>query len=328
MININLEVSQRAAERFRGDLAAFEQYLGQLGGELMKQESALTALAAIMFQAPLPNEGGKIKEDVGLGLGLFAKRQGERAIQLDIAKIFRTNSDTLPNVLAFAGSLENFMAWKAGPFPEKIRSPITHKIWADENMERAYDRVRRFIGSKADENAALVQRKTYADYGEMRSIHDNQRRIYRGRLYANGGPTRDVQLSPYIVSEQNLRRYTKERQKRVGWMKAGWATVIARIGRVNINGRTFNPAGGKVPAWVKRHGQGGGGAVNISYTRERKKAVILNAYGNVDGIALSWDVAKKVIDFRNVSLNSRPYQTDVDKAVSLWNAGRIKVRGY
>lgn len=328
MININLEVSQKAAAKFKGDLAMFEEYLGHLGGELMKQESALTALAAIMFQAPLPNEGGKIKEDVGLGLGLFAKRQGERAVAFDISKIFRTNDDTLPNVLAFAGSLENFMAWKSQPFPKKLRSPITQKIWADENMERAYDRVRRYIGRKADENAALVQRKTYAEYGEMKSIHEGQKKIYRGRLYAHGGPSRDIKLSPYIVSEQNLRRYTKERQKRVGWMKAGWATVIARIGRVNINGRTFNPAGGKVPAWVKRHGQGGGGAVNISYTRERKKAVILNSAGNVDGIAISWDVAKKVIDFRNFSLNARPYQSDVDKAVSLWNSGRIKVRGY
>lgn len=323
MINIHLEVSQRAAERFRGDLAMFEQYLQQLSGELMKQEAGLTALAAIKFQAPIPSMGGRASGD---GLGLAARRQGESAVAKDIGRIFRTTDDKVATGLpTLATSYENFLAWRSTPF--SARSAILGKIHADPNIDRAYNRARNYL-RRAIEEDGLANRRNYVSGGEMRSLHDAERMKYRGRIGAHGGPSREVKLSPYIVSERNLARYTKERQKRVGWMKAGWARVIERIGTVNVNGRVFRPAGGKVPAWVRRHGQGGGGQLSLAFGERRKAVKILNDAGNVDGIAVTWDVARKVIDFRNVSINSRPYQTDVDKAVSLWNAGRIKARGY
>ena len=322
MININLVVSQQAAARFRGDVALFEQYLQQLSGELMKQEAGLTALAAIKFQAPIPSVGGKASGD---GLGVPAKKQGEHAVERDIRKIFvASDSNFKPAVLSFAGSMENFIAWRNQPFG--LRSDTLRKIHADGNLQRAYERIRKFIGPKADEEAALVRRKTYVGAGELRALHDDQRRQFRGRLYKHGGPSRDVKISPYIAPESAIKKYVKERQKRVGWMKAGWSAVIERIGMVNVNGRKFRPAGGKVPVWVKRHTGGGGGRLNLEFTSSRKKVQILNEAGNVDGIALSWDVAQKVISFRNVSISARPYQSDMDKAVSLWNQGRIRLR--
>lgn len=321
MINISLQISQRMADRLKGDIRLFESYLQQLSGELMKQEAGLTALAAIKFQAPIPSSGGRASGD---GLGVAAKKQGEVAVERDIRKIFRSaDVNARPQVLAFAGSMENFIAWKSQPFG--LRSDTLRKIHADGDVVRAFDRIRKFIGPKADEEASLVQRRTYVGPGEMRGLHDEQRRIYRGRLYKHGGPTREVKMSPYVIQESAIKRYVKERQKRVGWMKAGWAKVIERIGMVNVNGRKFRPAGGKVPMWVKRHAGGGGGRLNLDFTASRKRVQILNESGNVDGIALSWDVARKVIDFRNVSISSRPYQSDMDKAVSLWNQGRIKL---
>lgn len=323
MINIHLQVSQQAAARFRGEVSLFEKYLHQLGGELMKQEAGLTALAAIKFQAPIPDVGGKAGGD---GLGLAARRQGEAAVERDIKRIFRSTDDKIATGLpTLATSMENFMAWRSTPF--SARSRVLGKIHADPDIDRAYNRARNFL-RRAVEEDGMANRKTYVSAGEMRSLHESERKKYRGRIGANGGPSREIKLSPYIIAEQSMRRYIKERQKRVGWMKAGWAKVIDRIGTVNVNGRVFRPAGGKVPAWVRRHGQGGGGSVNTSFTRDRQRVVIMNESGNVDGIAVAWDVARKVIDFRNVSIRLRPYQTDVDKAVSLWNRGLIRLRGY
>lgn len=323
MININLVVSQQAAARFRGEVALFEKYLQQLGGELMKQEAGLTALAAIKFQAPIPSSGGRASGD---GLGVAAKKQGEAAVEKDIKRMFRSTDDKIATGLpTLATTMENFIAWRATPF--SARSRVLGKIHADPDIDRAYGRARKFL-RRAIEEDAMANRKTYVSAGEMRSLHETERKKYRGRIGAHGGPAREIKMSPFIVSQASINRYVKERQRMVGWMKAGWAKVIERIGIVNVNGRKFRPAGGKVPAWVRRHGQGGGGMVNTSFTRDRQKVVIMNEAGNVDGIALAWDVARKVIDFRNASIMSRPYQADVDKAVSLWNRGLIKLRGY
>lgn len=326
MINIHFQLSQQRSMRFREELRLFDEYLKNLSGEIIKQEAGLTALAAIMFSAPVSPDKG-----VNGGLGVAAKKIGERAVERDIRSIFRSNDE--PSAIArniarptMATSMEAFMQWRQQPFADKTK--ILGKIHADPDIDRAYGKVRNLMRKKL-EIMAEADRNVYIEPGMMSSLHEEQRKKYRGRIRRNNGPDRNVGYSPYIVGEMAIKRYVKERQKKVGWMKAGWSHVIDRIGMVSINGRKFRPAGGKVPQWVKRHGRGGSGMVMQDLVSMGRRYVkILNLAGDADGISTTYSVAKKVIDYRSMMINRRPYQDYIDKAVALWNSGRIKVRGY
>lgn len=326
MINIHFQLSQQRSMRFREELRLFDEYLKNLSGEILKQEAGLTALAAIMFSAPISPERGQ-----NAGLGVAAKKIGERAVERDIRSLFRSNEE--PSAVArnmkrpvMATSMEAFLAWRQQPFADKTK--ILGKIHSDPDIERAYGKVRNLMKRKL-EMMAEADRNTYIQPAMMESLHEQQRKKYRGRILRHNGPDRDVTLSPYIVGEMAIKRYVKKRQKKVGWMKAGWAHVIQRIGTVNINGRVFRPAGGKVPQWVRRHGRGGSGMVlQDLVSMGRRYVKILNLEGDADGISTTYAVSRKVIDYRSMMINRRPYQGDVDKAVRLWNSGRIKVRGF
>ena len=61
-------------------------------------------------------------------------------------------------------------------------------------------------------------------------------------------------------------------------------------------------------------------------TEKRKKMTIENLWGNADGIATDWRVVDKVISYRNSQINRNDYrQAALDKAVDLWNKGRITI---
>jgi hypothetical protein len=324
MINIHFQLSQQRSMRFREELRLFDEYLKNLSGEIMKQEAGLTALAAIMFSAPVSPDKG-----VNGGLGVAAKKIGERAVERDIRSIFRSNEE--PSAMArnlsrpvMATSMEAFVAWRQQPFSDKTK--ILGKIHSDPDVERAFGKVRNLMSKKL-EAMAQANQNVYIQPGSIKSIHEQQRQKYRGRILRHNGPDREISLSPLIVGEMAIKRYVKDRQKRVGWMKAGWSHVIERIGTVNINGRVFRPAGGRVPQWVRRHGRGGSGMVmHDLISMGRRYVKILNLAGDADGISTTYDVSRKVMDYRNRMINARPYQGDVDKAVALWNSGRIKIR--
>ena len=323
MINIHLEVSRRWNEQFIGELRAFEEYQKRLSGEILRWEAGLTSLAAIMFSAPTTGEKGQ-----NAGLGMPAKKQGEKAVEKDIRSMFRASDATTNNYRpTMATSRANFAAWRNSPFGDY--SKILGKIHSDPDEDRAWGKVQNLMRSKLQE-MAYADRKVYIEPGQMRSLHDQERGKYRGRILRHRGPSPEVSASPYIIGEMAIKRYVKERQKRVGWMKAGWSHVIERIGTVNINGKVFRPAGGKVPQWVRRHGRGGSGMVaqNVSPAERAKHVKILNFAGDAEGVSTSYDVSRKVIDYRNTQINARPYQQAMDKAVELWNAGRIKARGF
>ena len=322
MINISYVISQRRAARFREEVRLFDEYMKQLSGQILRQEAGLTALAAIMFSAPMSVNRGE-----GAGLGVPAKKIGERAVERDIRSIFRSNET--PSAVAanmtrptMATSMEAFLAWRQQPFADKTK--ILGKIHSDPDIDRAYGKVRNLM-SRRLQIMAMADRNVYIQPGQMKSIHDQQRQKYRGRILRHRGPDQDIGYSPYIVGEMAIKRYVKDRQKKVGWMKAGWSHVITQIGTVNINGKVFRPAGGKVPQWVKRHGRGGSGMVMQDIASEGRRYVkVLNLVGDADGISTTYDVSRQVIGYRNMMINRRPYQSDVDKAVQLWNAGRIR----
>jgi len=310
-LNIHYVVRENRLRRFKGNLQHFTEYLGRLTGDLLKHEAGLTSLEFINRTSPiLPRQGvGKAGLDSG------ARQVGERAVERDIRSIFRPTDDTLAGAVDPAyGSREAFDKWKRRPLP-KTSNQIVRKIWEDQDVDRAYAKAQRFF-------ASVDRTRGISDETRMRSVHDRERNASRlkGRVTRGGGPTADVKKRPYYADAAIIQRYVASKVKAVGKAKAGWWDIIRNLGTVKVNNRVFQPAGRRVPAWVKRHGGGNGMMI-----AGKNKVTILNRIGNVHGIAVESNTVQEVINSRNISLNQNPYlQREVDRALRLWNAGRIK----
>lgn len=312
-LNIHLVVRENRVRKFKQEIELFRTYMKSLTGDLLKQEAALTSLEFINRTAPIQPKQGK--EYAGLHIG--AKHQGEEAVNRDIRSIFKPTDFMLAGAVDIAyGSLDAFNRWKRRPLPRGANDVI-RRIYQSTDVEGAYKAAQRFMSrrdiSRGVDNA-----------GVMRSIHERERQIARkrGRITKSGGPSSEIKgppYRPYFAEANVINKYIKERQRMVGKAKAGWYEVIQRIGTVKLNGKVQRPAGGKVPQWVKRNASGRGFML-----ARPNKVTITNTLGNVNNIAVDSNTVMEVINARNVRINLNPYhQRELDRAVRLWNQGRI-----
>lgn len=315
MISISARL-ENSPRRVAGDVKLYTEYLGRLTHNCVRHEAALCAVGFLRFTPPF-----KIRETSGekgkSGLGKDDESVGNIAAELDIRSIFKpTDSNLAGAVDPLYGSMDAFMRWKRQRMPNNSNS-IMVAIWKDANVERAYSKARNLFKNR--DRSRLID-----SAAQMRTIHDAQRRAFRGRIRRHNGPTPDVRRSPYLTEAANINKYVELRQRQVGWLKSAWAKVIKSIGMVELNGRMVNPGGGTyLSRWITRHGAGGGGHVASDFARKRIK--ISNLAGDNDGVSTTAEVIQTVVNWRNHNLNARnPYQKEVDKSVRLWNAGRIR----
>ena len=315
MISVNTSV-RNSPKRIKGDIDMYQKYLGRLTMECVRHEAAMCALGFIRFTPPFKVRNADTDKGVS-GLGKDDEAIGNRAIERDVRSMFAPIDSTLRGAVdPFYGSMSAFMAWKRKSLPANSGN-IVRKIWeSDAPPEVAMQHARNLY-------ANANRSKMLEGPSQMRAIHNSQLRRYRGRITRHNGPSDDIKKSKYLVEPSIITRYVMERQKKVGWMKSAWAKIISHIGTVNFNGRNVRPTGGThVGKWITRHGQGGGGNVTQDYGR--KSVRITNSVGDSDGVSSTADVVDFVINWRNLCLSSRPYQSEVDKSLRLWNAERIK----
>lgn len=315
--NIHVVVKERTAKKLREDVEMFRAYMRSLGNEMLKQEAALSAKAFMMFSAPIPSTGNRA---TGHGLEIAAKKQGEHAVESDIRSIFKKPSDSIFGAADPSfGSMAAFLQWKEHGRP--TGNDVLGKIWDDTNVERAFQKARNLAGLRGK---GVVIRSA----GEMRSIHEAERTRYRGRIRRHGGPSQDIRRRPLVAPAALISAYVKQRQAKVGWMKAGWWAVITSIGQITVNGVTKNPATGRptIGNWVKRHGAGGGG--RIRHDRERMRFAIINDDGDADGISTENAVVEKVMQYRldRQTESNAARQRWIDAGARLWNQGRVMPR--
>lgn len=315
--NIHFVVKQNQIRRFKESLHLFEKYLGNLRGDLLKQEAALTALEFINRTSPIKPEEGV--SNAGLSQG--AKKVGEGAVERDIRSIFKPTDYMLAGAVDTAyGSIEAFQKWKNRPLP-KGSNEVIRRIWESQDIEKGYKWAQNFMSGR-DMGRGID------DLGSMQSVHERERNASRrkGRIAGKGagGPSRDIKgppYRPYFANATMINKYIKQRQAAVGKAKSGWWHVIRNIGTVNINGRVQKPTGSKVPQWVKRNA---GSRGIVSKMPNNSKISIVNLLGNAGNIAKDNNIIAQVIHARNLKLSSNPYmQKEVDRAVRRWNKGEI-----
>jgi hypothetical protein len=272
-IRIRRDLQQKTVKAFQ-DLGA---YTKQLTIDLCKEEAALTAREAINMSPPLDGSAG------GKGDKPIAKRWGEWAIVYDVLTVVTEDSKSLAaSISSSRNNRAKFDKWRMGKPPKS--AGIVSKIWADKNGDRAFKMAQNLFRNWGK------QRLNFIDNTQtLEARHNHYRKLYRGRIRKNGG--KDVQgklkgqpftFAPYKI----IKDYIKQRQQRVGWMKAGWVYAINKIGKPVINGVETTRGLRKLPTWITRHNATHGKVgINISSGADNNVMIsIRNDLGNIFGV--------------------------------------------
>lgn len=307
--------SLRLADRF-SDFAA---YLKDLQREVIKQEAALAARAFIKFTPPIPMGGG-------MGDTLQAKKQGQIAVDRDIRSIFAPLNATLRGALdPVYGGMKEFMEWRNKPLRGGKASAVLQAIHQDPIPERAFNKARNlYMGSGRPPTQTFVR----TEAGELSTVHQAQRRTYRGRITRKGGPDHEIKRHPYFAEPRVLDRYIADQQAQVGKTQSGWLRVIQAIGMIKLRGDYLQPAQKNLPKHL--YLLAGTGTVQYSSNffgrftgmAPSSFATIRNPKGNINGIGDEATTKDKVIQYRLNQIAARPYSRLLNQGIRHWNAGR------
>lgn len=245
MSDIKITVNRSLQEQLLKTYKDFGEYTKQLTKDLVKEEGALTCREAINYSPPLDGKAG------GKGDKKVAERWGNAAVLNDIGLIVQEDSKSLAVAInSKSNARQKFEKWRMGKPPKT--SGVIHKIWIDTNAERAFKAATNLFKNWGGRRVNVLQNDS-----ALEARHNRIRKLYRGRIRRNSGGF--ISEPPAFAELRLIKSYTKRRQQRVGWMKAGWVTAINKIGKPKINEmpKTFGLR--KLPAWITRHKAGHGG---------------------------------------------------------------------
>ena len=285
---INVIINQRLVDGLQRTFADFKRETRQIVEDVLKEESCLTAREAMVYTPPMDGSGG------GKGDMKVAEKWGNRAVEFDVLSVVSYENKALASAVGPNGSSRKFADWKSGKRPKK--PGIIQKIFDDNNFGRAYNKAKQLLSH----NTKLT---IYSTQAQIKKEHDSQRQKYRGRIRKNGGG-RSI---PALANAAQLKSYIEERQKRVGYMKAGWLDAIKKIGPAQINGMPKNFGVKDLPSFITRHPNGHGQvSVNIMQgTGGRSYIIMKNDIGNIFKVADQARTYFKVIQARTGKMKLR-----------------------
>lgn len=296
---IAVAVDKEKQDLLAAQFLAYAKVTGQTLIDLVKEEAALTCREAMVYSPPLDGENG------GMGDKKIAETWGDAAVANDVRSFMTPDSKSLAaSVSAATGNGNKFAKWKAGKRP---KAGLLQKIYDDNNFARAYSKAR---------NLFIYRTVNLVSADGIKQEHDKERRLYRGRIRRNNGPsTKNSPERRKIAPESAIKSYIKTRQKRVGFMKAGWLACIAKIGPPLINGIPKNFGVKALPAWIKRHASGHGQvsivggdiamAGKLSRAENRMNIIVKNDIGNIFGAAERAATATQVLMVRAGKMQAR-----------------------
>jgi hypothetical protein len=181
--------------------------------DVLKEEACLTARAAMVFTPPVDGRNG------GRGDTKDAERWGKFAIKYDVLQIIGYENKSLAAAAGHNGTSQKFAKWKQGKRPKK--EGIIQKIFDDENFGRAYNRAKALFSK----NTKITILSTS---GQIKKHHDSIRSLYKGRIRRNMGRATKANYVPSLATANLLDNYIEQRQRMVGYLKAGWYDVIKK----------------------------------------------------------------------------------------------------
>lgn len=255
--------------------------------DVLKEEAALTARAAMQFTPPVDGKSG------GQGDKKVAERWGNFAVKFDVLQVIGYENKALASAAGPKGSSAKFAKWRERKRP--IKPGIIQKIYDDENFGRAYNKAKALMSK----NYKLAIFTTTA---EIQHEHNIQRGKYKGRIRRNMSKGVKMQQMPALSNPKLLDAYIEQRQRKVGYLKAGWFDVINKIGPPKINGIAKNFGVKDLPGFITRHAGNGHGGVQmeLQITGNSDQFIhITNGIGNIFKIAYENNVVSQVYNVRS-----------------------------
>lgn len=286
--DLKVQIDRNLLNGLQRAFSDYKKETQQIVQDVLKEEACLTAREAMVYTPPINGLSG------GKGDTKSAEYWGKDAVENDILSVVTYENKALSAAVGVNGSSKKFSDWKSGKRPKK--PGIIQKIFDDQNFNRAYNKAKQLLSH----NNKLEVASTYA---QIKLIHDNQRKLYKGRIKKNGGPDG----LPALANVKELKNYIKERQKRVGWMKSGWYDVIKKIGPATINGMPKNFGVKDLPEFITKHANSSGN-VGLSFAGEtggQSVIVIRNNIGNIFNVAYLADTYLNVISARAGKMKKR-----------------------
>jgi len=271
----------------------FQEASKQIIEEVMKEEACLTAREAMVYTPPMNGSGG------GNGDKKIAESWGDLAVEQDILSVVSYENKALSAAVGPNGNMSKFLNWKnVGKRPKK--PGVIQKIFDDQNYRRAYRNATNLL--KNNTKLQILQTQL-----QIKSAHEEVRRVYRGRIRRNRGVISEYDSNMKLANNNELKKYIRKRQERVGWMKAGWYDVIKTIGTAKISGMPTNFGVKDLPQFITRHSNNLG-QVNIQMTSGvggGSEIKITNKMGNAFNVAREAEVFNRVISARSGKMARR-----------------------
>lgn len=313
MGDIVVSVIPSTAQRVAAQLGGMGDYLSRFTRDMLLSEAALAARAFIKFTPPIPKGGG-------YGDTPAAKKQGEIAVERDVRSFLMATDKTLASSVSAAVSpYESFLKWRAGPAPKRGRT--ADLIHADPDVARAWQKAQNLAG----QSKKYMLRGGYELQGksEIRPIHQDLKKAFKGRITRRGGPGYAIEQKPFTAEPSLIDAYIKDEKARVGFLSSYWWNIIQKVPPIRIRGAERRAGQAGVPAWVKRHGGSNGVLIDRigSAASANSSVTILSPIGNIYGVARDAKTKQHVIRFRNVANQIKPWQRILDQALLVSNRG-------
>ena len=307
---LSIRVDNSRVNKLAASSDQFRKELAYLQREMLKQEASLAARLFAAFTPPQPTEGTvKAESSIPQGFQRGALLTGLKAMELDIRSVVMPDTATLEGVMTRkSGNRAGFEAWKAKPIIQNS-SQIIADIHRSSNVDKSYQKARN-----------LYDKKKYKDRHvgpeQMRSIHEGQRKLYKGRIRRHRGPDPSIKKYPYFAKSADIKRYIREKKKQVGYMKSGWVSVIYKIGTVRLRGQYIQPGLKNIPKWIVGKATDGRWQLNFNPITaifgRGNTAVITNPRGNAYNIANEEGLAWSVLRARQAAIDMRPYRSHLN----------------
>lgn len=300
MSDITIRVNRALNEKLLKAYKDFGAYTKQMSIDLVKEEGALTCREAIKYSPSLDGGNGNPGSGGGKGDKKVAETWGNWAVLNDISLVVSEDSKSLAVAIkSNRNAKQKFLKWRSGKPPKT--SGIVSKIWLDSNTERAFARASTLFKNWAGRRTNVITNDS-----ALEARHNRIRKLYRGRIKKNSGGK--IGEPPAFAELSVIKSYTKRRQQRVGWMKAGWVTAINKIGKPMINGVPKNFGLRKLPTWITRHKAGHGGVGLNTYSGGGSNNVMMtvrNDLANIFGVGYLAGTKREVIAVRAGKMTKR-----------------------
>ena len=268
---------------------------------ITNEQMRLMCRDAMTFTPPMPKGGGR-------GLSIGAHKAGMGKLASDVRRIFipmDMPQRTMPVVLrqiinaVRARDQYGFFEIHGAMTANKMTrlTPVMRKIMDDTSYLRAFAKAKNYL------NKASIFGDTRPIEGptnDLRAIHDKYKNKVGGRWPKNapvGGP------QYFVGTAMFLQAYIAERQLKVGYTKAAWATALRMIPPlISSKGNARNLGVYDAP-WVDAN-RSPMGQFSMSQTPTGTSMTATNLIGNINNVATDANMVNIVYGNRVKQLNA------------------------